>query len=145
MGEPQGKALTGRTVGFIGLGGIAKALIKRLKTFGVRLIGIKRNPIDTTARELGLEWIGGPGEISRMLQQSDFVMLCLPVNHETMHLINHETISCMKKDAFLINLSRGGLIQRDALKEALASGRIAGAGLDVFWEEPPDPDDDIFN
>ena len=51
----------------------------------------------------------------------------------------------MKQNAFLINLSRGGLVERDALEEALATGRIAGAGLDVFWEEPPDPNDTIFS
>jgi phosphoglycerate dehydrogenase-like enzyme len=51
----------------------------------------------------------------------------------------------MKQNVFLINLSRGGLVDREALQEALASGKIAGAGLDVFWEEPPDPDDTIFN
>jgi phosphoglycerate dehydrogenase-like enzyme len=59
--------------------------------------------------------------------------------------MNHDAFSSMKQDAFLINLSRGGLVDRDALEEALASGRIAGAGLDVFWEEPPDPQDPIFN
>jgi len=145
IGEPQGKALTGRTVGIVGLGGIGKALVKRLKAFDVRLVGIKRTATKNTQEELGLEWLGGPGELKKLLEQSDFVILCLPANNETMHLINHETISHMKKNAFLINLSRGGLIHRDALKQALALERIAGAGLDVFWEEPPDPDDEIFN
>jgi len=59
--------------------------------------------------------------------------------------MNRESFSFMKTDAFLINLSRGGLIDRDALLEALATRRIAGAGLDVFWEEPPDPNDPIFD
>jgi phosphoglycerate dehydrogenase-like enzyme len=94
--------------------------------------------------ELGLEWAGGPHDLKTLLQRSDFVMLCLPLTVENQHLMNQTTFSYMKHNAFLINLSRGGLVDRDALEEALASGRIRGAGLDVFWEEPPDPNDSIF-
>ncbi|MCP4110163.1 MAG: lactate dehydrogenase [Desulfobacteraceae bacterium] len=144
MGEPPGKALSGRTVGLVGLGGIGRALVKRLKAFNVRLIGVKQNDPQNTVKELGLEWVGGPGDFREMLEQSDFVILCLPVTPESKSLMNHETFSFMKQDAFLINLSRGGLVDYDALFNALDSGRIAGAGLDVFWEEPPDPDDPVF-
>ncbi len=145
MGEPQGKALIGRTVGLVGLGGIGRALSKRLSTFGMRLIGIKRNPDELTKRELGLDWIGGPAELEKLLEESDFVILCVPVTPETHHMINKDAFSHMKPTSFLINLARGGLVERDALEEALASGTIAGAGLDVFWEEPPDPNDPIFS
>jgi phosphoglycerate dehydrogenase-like enzyme len=144
MGVPQGKSLCGRTVGLVGLGGIGRALVKRLKTFDVRLIGIKRDNPQRAMDELGLEWAGGPHELKTLLQRSDFVMLCLPLSAENRHLMNQNTFSYMKSNAFLINLSRGGLVARDALEEALASGRIRGAGLDVFWEEPPDPSDSIF-
>ncbi len=92
----------------------------------------------------GLEWVGAPGDLPELLGRSDYVILCLPVTSETRHLMNRETFSFMKQGAFLINLSRGGLVDRDALEDVLASGRIAGAGLDVFWEEPPDPNDPIF-
>ncbi len=144
MGEPPGRALSGQTVGLVGLGGIGRALIKRLKTFNVRLIGIKRNNRQNTMKELGLEWIGGPEDFREMLEQSDFVILCLPVTPESKNLMNHASFSFMKQDAFLINLSRGALVDYDALFEALDSSKIAGAGLDVFWEEPPDPDDPVF-
>jgi len=145
MGEPQGKALSGRTVGIVGLGGIGQALIKRLKAFDVHLIGIKRHHTPNAMKELDLEWVGGPEDINDLLKRSDFVILCLPYTPETKHLINPTSISFMKQSAFLINLARGGLVDREALQEALASGKIAGAGLDVFWEEPPDPNDTIFN
>ena len=145
MGVPQGRALYGRTVGLVGLGGIGQALIKRLKTFDVDLIGIKRIDPQKARDVLGLKWVGTPDELPRLLKQSDFVILCLPVTAESTNLINKHTLSHMKKDAFLINLSRGGLVDRKALEDALASGQIAGAGLDVFWKEPPDPDDPVFN
>jgi phosphoglycerate dehydrogenase-like enzyme len=145
MGVPQGRALYGRTVGLVGLGGIGQALIKRLKTFDVDLIGIKRRDPQKARDVLGLKWVGTPDELPRLLKQSDFVILCLPVTAESTNLINKHTLSYMKNDAFLINLSRGGLVDRKALEDALASGQIAGAGLDVFWKEPPDPDDPVFN
>jgi phosphoglycerate dehydrogenase-like enzyme len=144
MGEPQGKALKGRVVGLVGLGGIGRALARRLRAFDVRLIGIKRHRPEEARRELGLEWAGGPGDLEELLERSDFVVLCLPVTAESQHLMNATTFSAMKSSAHLINLSRGGLVDRDALEKALAEGTIAGAGLDVYWEEPPDPRDPIF-
>jgi phosphoglycerate dehydrogenase-like enzyme len=144
VGEPQGKALSGRTVGLVGLGGIAQALIRRLRAFDVDLIGIKRHNPRKAMEELALAWVGGPEDLGELLQRSDFVMLCLPYSPETKHLINRDSLALMRKDAYLINLSRGGLVDHGALKEALASDKIAGAGLDVFWEEPPDPNDELF-
>jgi phosphoglycerate dehydrogenase-like enzyme len=145
MGQPQGKALGGRTVGLIGLGGIGKALIQRLKGFDVRIIGIKQSDPRSAQESLGLEWVGGPNELPECLRQADVVFLCLPLTSANMGMINRERLACMKPDAYLVNLSRGGLVERDALEWALSRGVIAGAGLDVFWEEPPDPDDPLFN
>jgi len=145
MGQPQGRALNGRTIGLIGLGGIGRALVKRLKVFGVHLIGIKRSNPKETMEKLGMDWVGGVEDLKELLSRSDFVVLCLPMTSESRNLIDHNAFSFMKNGAFLINLSRGGLVDRDALENALASGKIAGAGLDVFWEEPPAPNDPIFN
>jgi phosphoglycerate dehydrogenase-like enzyme len=145
MGEPQGRALSGMTAGLVGLGGIGRALAKRLRAFDVELIGIKRSDPRRARDELGLQWAGGPKQLPELLSRSDMVVLCLPLTPESRGMMNRETFSLMKRDSFLINLARGGLVDRDALEEALASGRIAGAGLDVFWEEPPDPADPIFS
>ncbi|MBL0701442.1 MAG: 2-hydroxyacid dehydrogenase [Desulfosarcina sp.] len=145
MGEPRGKSLYGKTAGLVGLGGIGQALIKRLKAFGVHVIGIKRNNPHQAQKDLGLEWAGGPDDLDRLARLSDFLILCLPLTQESRNIINRTTFDSMKPDSFLINLSRGGLVDRGALEEALASGKIGGAGLDVFWEEPPDPDDPIFD
>jgi len=144
-GEPQGKDLRGRTVGIVGLGGIGKALVRRLRAFKVHLIGIKRENLQEAMKEMNLEWIGGPGDLNELLERSDFVVLCLPLTPESKFLMNSGSFSSMKQGAFIINLSRGGLVEHEALLEALASGKIAGAGLDVFWDEPPDPDDPVFD
>jgi len=144
MGGPMGIALKGRTVGIVGLGGIGKALINRLRPFGVNLIGIKRsNPVQAQ-KDLCMEWVGGPDSLDILLKQSDYIVLCLPLNRDSQGLINEDAFKKMKKDSFLINVSRGGLVDYRALKIALKEKIIAGAGLDVFWEEPPDPTDDIF-
>jgi phosphoglycerate dehydrogenase-like enzyme len=143
-GTPKGRALSGKTVGIIGLGGIGRALARKLTPFGVRLMGVKRHDPLKAKEELGLEWAGTPEEMDVLLGQSDYVVLCLPLTPESRHMIGRQAFDVMKQDAFLINLSRGGLVDRDALEEALAAERIAGAGLDVFWEEPVDPDDPVF-
>jgi len=145
MGQPLGRALMGKTVGLVGLGGIGKALIRRLRPFDVHIIGIKRDDPQKAKEELGLEWAGGPEDLPELLRRADFVVLCLPATKETQHMIDREAFSSMKQSSFLINLARGGLVDRNALEEALASQKIAGAGLDVFWEEPPDPEDPIFS
>jgi phosphoglycerate dehydrogenase-like enzyme len=144
MGEPRGNAWDGRIVGLIGLGGIGRALVKRLKPFGVRLIGIKQHEPDKARQELELDWAGDPGDLKELLRRSDFVVLCLPLTSDNKNLIDAAAFESMKTSAYLINLSRGGLVDRDALEDALVTGQIAGAGLDVFWEEPPDPHDPIF-
>lgn len=144
MGEPKGWALTGKTVGVIGLGGIGRALIKRLQPFGVRLIGLKQNDPLTAQQELRLDWVGTPDQLPQLLRQSDYVVLALPSNGDSANMLNSETFALMKPNAFVINLARGSLIERPALEHALKTGQITGAGLDVFWQEPPDPNDPVF-
>ncbi|PKN70206.1 MAG: lactate dehydrogenase [Deltaproteobacteria bacterium HGW-Deltaproteobacteria-12] len=143
-GTPKGRSLSGKTVGLIGLGGIGRAMARKLKAFDVRLIGIKCHDPQKAKEELGLEWAGTPAEMDILLRQSDYVVLCLPLTAENQNIIGRQAFGAMKQNAFLINLSRGGLVNRDALEEALASEKIAGAGLDVFWEEPVNPDDTVF-
>ncbi len=145
MGVPSGRALSGKTVGIIGLGGIGRALARRLKAFNVHLIGIKRTDPQKVKAELDLEWVGTPEDMNELLGRSDYVVLCLPLTSENRNMMGRHAFDMMKPDSFLINLSRGGLVDRGALEDALASEKIGGAGLDVFWEEPPDPVDPVFN
>lgn len=145
MGEPKGLMLSGKTVAIIGLGGIGRALVHRLKPFGVRLIGLKQEQPDETCKELGMDWVGRPSQLPELLAEADYVVLALPANSQTEKMFNHSAFALMKPGAYLVNLARGGLVDRDALEQALETGQIAGAGLDVFWEEPPDPEDPIFS
>jgi len=144
MGVPRGRALSGKTVGIIGLGGIGRALVKRLKPFDVNMIGIKRHDPQKAKSELGLQWAGTPFQMDELLSRSDYVVLCIPLTAASKGMIGKREFEKMRNDAHLINLARGGLVDREALLDVLSTGKIAGAGLDVFWEEPPDPNDPIF-
>lgn len=143
VGSPAGRSLAGKTVGLVGLGGIGTALARRLVAFDVRLIAVRRDPRKPPPK-LPLAWIGGADDLPRLLAEADYTVLCLPVDEPNRHLLDRERLALMKPGAYLVNLGRGGLVDREALAAALASGRLAGAGLDVFWEEPPDPADPIF-
>jgi phosphoglycerate dehydrogenase-like enzyme len=138
-GAPLGRGLQGRTAGIIGVGGIGQALALRLKPFGMRIIGIKRQPAPALARSLGIEWIEGSERLPDLLRESEYLFLCVPLNDETRELIDEEAIALMPPQAFVINAARGGLIEHGALLRALSQGRLMGAGLDVFEQEPLDP------
>jgi phosphoglycerate dehydrogenase-like enzyme len=137
-GAPIGRALLGRTAGIVGLGGIGQALAVRLRPFGMRLIGIKRQPDIALASSLGLEWLGGLERLPQLLRESDYLFLCVPLNAETRGLINESAFALMPSDACIVNAARGGLIDHPALLRALSEGRLMGAGLDVFEQEPLD-------
>lgn len=144
LGVPVGRSLMGATVGIVGFGAIGQAVSRRLSGFGVRQMAIKREPDPALASEFGLDWLGHPDELSTLLEQSDLVVLTLPDTDQTHHLFNAGRFSQMKPGSYLINVGRGGLVEREALQAALRDGHLAGAALDVFWQEPPDPDDPIF-
>ena len=143
-GQPQGRSLRGKTVGILGMGSIGKALARRLKPFESTLLGIKRDPAVEVDPELGLEFLGGPADLASVLPHCDFLVLALPLTPETRSIINGDALGRMKRGSYVVNVGRGPVIDHDALVDALASGHIAGAGLDVFWQEPIDPTDPVF-
>lgn len=144
MGQPTGQSLIGKRVGLVGFGAIGQALSTRLAPFGVRQSAIKRSPNAALAEAFGLEWLGGRDDLPRLLAESEIVVLALPDATDSHGLINAERLAQMAPGSFLVNVGRGGLVERDALFAALKSGHLAGAGLDVFWQEPPATDDPIF-
>ncbi len=126
--KPQGMSLRNKTAGVIGLGNIGQAVIARLSTSGVKVIGY-----DPFVDELsGVEVKQWPQRVD----ECDFLILCCALTSANMHMLNHDVIARMKKGAYIINVSRGGLIDEPALVQALQSGHIGAAALDVFQSEP---------
>ncbi len=122
-----------KTLGIIGLGRIGRAVARRARGFEMRLLATEPLPDLAFVREHGVELV----PLERLLAESDFVSLHLPLSAETEKFLDAENLSLMRPSAILINTARGGLIDEDALETALAAGRIAGAGLDVRAVEPP--------
>ncbi|MEM0143139.1 MAG: NAD(P)-dependent oxidoreductase [Candidatus Parvarchaeum sp.] len=126
----RGKELYGKTLGILGAGNIGKNVGKIAKSFGMNIIYYNRSISDY------LESIGGKKvELSDLLKDSDVVTVHVPLNQGTYHLINKENIKLMKSSAFLINTARGGILETDAVIDALDSKRIAGVALDVIEGE----------
>jgi glyoxylate reductase len=129
-----GHRIGGRTLGIIGFGRIGEAVAMRAKAFGMDVIYTKRHRLPPSVeQELGVTF---EPEIDRLVARSDIISLHCPLTAETDKLMSAERIALMKPDAYLINSSRGELIDEDALIAALEAGRIAGAGLDVYTHEP---------
>ncbi len=130
--EMTGQDVYGSTVGIIGLGRIGEALVKRAKGFDMRVLYYNRTRKPEKEAELGIKY----ADLDSLLEQSDFVAILIPYGPDVHHLIGENELRKMKKDAILVNTARGGLIDESALYDALTSGQIWGAGLDVFEEEP---------
>jgi glyoxylate reductase len=127
--------LEDKVVGMIGVGDIGTEIVKRVRTFDTNVIYTKRNRLPEDAeRELGLTWVA---ELDDLLRQSDFVVLMTTYNQTTHKLIGAREFDLMKPSAYFINTARGRIVDEPALVEALSEGKIAGAGLDVYWTEPP--------
>jgi D-3-phosphoglycerate dehydrogenase len=126
-----GCELRGKTIGIIGAGSIGTRTAELCKAFGCRVLGYKRS---ITGNEPDfMEFVS----LDELLSNSDIVSLHCPLNEDSRHLINRDTIAKMKQGAYIINAARGPVVDSEALAEALNSGYLAGAGIDVFESEPP--------
>jgi glyoxylate reductase len=125
--------LGGRTVGLVGLGRTGIELVKRLRAFTSSILYFKRNRLPITEEaELGVSY----RTFQDLLKESDIISLHIPLTNETRNLIGTTELSMMKPDAILLNLSRGGIVDYHALADALKSGHLSGAGIDVYDPEP---------
>lgn len=144
--RPVGMELDGLKLGIVGFGASGIELARRAAPFGLKMSVIDiRDVAADEMREFGLEFAGKPADLDSVVAASDFLSLHLHLNEKTRHTIDAQRLGLMKSTALLINVARGALVDEAALIEALAKGEIAGAGLDVFGQEPPDLNSPIFS
>jgi phosphoglycerate dehydrogenase-like enzyme len=132
--DNMGTGLTGRTLGVVGAGGIGKEILRMARVFDMKLLAA-----DPYVNAVELGYIGARKvDLPTLLRESDFVVVITLLNEQTRHLIGADQFALMKPSAYFINVSRGPVVDEPALIDALRKGRIAGAALDVFEQEPVD-------
>jgi glyoxylate reductase len=131
----MGLGCPGKTVGLIGMGRLGESMATRIRAFGMHTVYTKRTRLpQKREHELGVEWTP---DLDDLIRRSDFVCLVCDYNPSTHKLIGKRELDLMKPEAYLINTARGRIVDEPELIRALQEKRIAGAGLDVYWNEPP--------
>ena len=138
--EHMGVGLVGRTFGSLGIGNIGAEAFRLAKPFDMKLIAHDPYADPAVARDLGVRLVG----LEELFRESDVLSVSCPLNEQTRHIVNAERLALMKPSAYLINTSRGPVVDETALTRALQEGQIAGAGLDVFEEEPSPADNPLY-
>ena len=138
--DHMGQGVTGRTLGIIGLGNIGRDVIVLARPFGMRFLAFDPYLTPEQAAAAGAELV----DLETLLRRSDYVSVNCALTPETRHLLDAERLALMQPTAYLINTARGPIVDQRALYEALSNGRLAGAGLDVFEQDPVDPGDPIL-
>jgi phosphoglycerate dehydrogenase-like enzyme len=134
--------LAGKTMLLIGVGAIGERTAAVASALGMRVLGLRRDPSHPAPH---VEAMYGPEQLLEVLPQADFVVLTAPLSHATRGMIGERELRAMKSTAYLVNIGRGGTIQEDMLIQALREGWIAGAGLDVFVQEPLPQDSPLWD
>jgi phosphoglycerate dehydrogenase-like enzyme len=146
ISEGRQKGLITRTMGIIGLGKTGMEVVKRGKAFGMRMLGYTRSARDTVPDGIEKLYCQEKGEpVDDLLRESDIVVLTTSLSDKTYHLIDERAFSLMKPSSFLVNLSRGSVVDENALYQALVNKQIAGAGSDVFEKEPLPVDSPLWD
>ena len=139
--DHMGVGLVGLTLGSIGIGNIGAELFRLAKPLDMNYLAHDPYADPEVAAELGIELVG----LEELFRRADVLAVNCPLSEATRHLVNAERLALMKPGAYLINTARGSIVDQAALTAFLAEGRIAGAGLDVLEQEPPDPNDPILS
>jgi phosphoglycerate dehydrogenase-like enzyme len=129
------RALAGRSLAIVGLGAIGTRVARAAAALGMRPLGVRRTPRPTEH----VAEVGGPQDLHRLLGEADHLVVCAPLTAETRGLVDARALACLHRAAWVVNVARGGVVDEPALLEALREGRVGGAFLDVFEEEPLPP------
>ncbi|MBI3743985.1 MAG: D-2-hydroxyacid dehydrogenase [Chloroflexi bacterium] len=138
----MGESLSGKTLGVVGYGRIGSETARMCKPFGMRVLASRRTPSAETTPHVDKMYRAD--QLHEMLPQCDYIVVAVASTAETRHLIGEREIAMMKKNAFFVNVARGDVVDEAALTRALKEGRIAGAGLDVFQQEPLPPESPLW-
>ncbi len=147
LGHPTGTALTGATIVILGLGAVGRAVAARLQGFGTELIGVGTRAGDEArdvSQQLGLTAYLPVSQLTQACSGALALIVCCVLKDTTRGIVGREVLDALGRNGYVVNVARGPVVDYDALREALSTGRIAGAGLDVYWDEPVDPDDPIL-
>ncbi len=143
----QGSELKNKNLLVIGLGATGTEVSRLAKCFRMNVIAVTKHP-DKKREAENLDFVNeihGPNRLSEFLPTADYISIHTPLTDETKGMIGSKEFSLMKKSAYLVNVARASLVDRNELFLALSQKRLAGAAFDVFWEEPANPDDRLFN
>ena len=130
----RGVLLTGKTAGVLGMGAIGSEVAVRLKVLGMKVMGLRRERNEELRKELGIEWLGGVDELDYLMKESDFLVVTVPLTPDTEGMLGEHEFGLMKRGSYVVNVARAAIIQEKPLYDALKSGRLAGAGIDVWWQ-----------
>jgi D-3-phosphoglycerate dehydrogenase / 2-oxoglutarate reductase len=145
--DTLGSEIQGKVLVIIGLGATGLEVAKRAKSFGMHVIAVTKNPF---LKKPGIDKVyfvdnlGGSEILSESLSRADYVSLHIPLTEETKNMIGTKELALMKKSAFLVNVARAPIVDREALFKVLSDSKIAGSAFDVFWEQPPDLNDKLL-
>lgn len=144
LGEPIGMPLTDAAVVVLGLGAVGQAVVRRLAGFGPRLTGIGSGPRPPAQVEAALSRYLVSERLPEALSGADALIVCCTLTERTRGIVGERELAAMRPGAYLVNVARGPVVDYSALLTALRSGRLGGAGLDVYWDEPIDPADPLL-
>jgi len=133
-GSKRGVLWHEKTAGILGMGSIGVEVAKMLKSLGMNVIATRRTKDENLREELGLEWLGDKDDLDRLMRESDFLIVTIPLTPDTRGLVGEHEIRQMKKGSYLVNVARAAIVQEKPLYDALKDGHLAGAAIDVWWQ-----------
>ena len=145
--DRMGSELLGKTLLIIGLGVTGIEVAKRAKAFGMKVIAVTKHPFTKTEggdKKYFVDNLYGVDKLMEVIQRADITSIHVPLNRETENMIGSDELKLMKQSAYLINVARAQVVNKDALLKSLKEGNIAGAAFDVFWKEPVDSKDELL-